>query len=167
MTTDEIPLTDEQLPVLPDFRLVAIDETADWEKEFCKEHNIETIMGVWLYDDSSRTYCCEMTPSYELTRVETHIVWAEGSPQAGDEPGAEKARDEAYAEVDDATVNISFMYVHCSDIEQSIEAHPDRHVQYGSGLDSDGEEAWLYGDGMDEDELFNDVLEAVQSTQML
>ena len=48
-----------------EFRVVAIDETRHWSKEF--QDACGTIKTVYMYDSSVTTNLCEITPSYELT----------------------------------------------------------------------------------------------------
>jgi hypothetical protein len=48
----------------PNFRLVALDETSNWSDDVTAVTG--RIQGVYIYDDSRATHCCEITPSYWL-----------------------------------------------------------------------------------------------------
>ena len=48
----------------PDFWLVAMEETANWEKHITEQAG--RIFAVYLFDRRRRVHCCELTPSYEL-----------------------------------------------------------------------------------------------------
>lgn len=52
-----------------DFYAVAIDETRYYQIEATDATHIECILGVYVYDASERTYCCELTPSHWLEPV--------------------------------------------------------------------------------------------------
>lgn len=63
MTTEEITL-----PIHA--RLVRVDETEYWDLSDWPE--VDRIYTHYLYDMNQNTYCCEMTPSYELHFVESY-----------------------------------------------------------------------------------------------
>ena len=54
---------------LPVIKVVKIDETAYWCRDTVKAAG--RIFGVYVYDEQSVTYCCEMSPSYALHFVES------------------------------------------------------------------------------------------------
>lgn len=64
-------------------RIVKIDETQHWRADI--QAACGKLWGVYVYDDTARTFCCELTPSREL--VFCGSTW-ERSPD--DESEAEK-----------------------------------------------------------------------------
>lgn len=52
------------LPI--DARIIALDETSNYYLEPEEQRLIRAIKGVYLYDANRHTYCCELTPSYDL-----------------------------------------------------------------------------------------------------
>ena len=59
-------------------KLLKIDETEYWDKDFLKEHHIRRMFGVYIYDSIARVYCCETTPSYECYFVENQVDFESG-----------------------------------------------------------------------------------------
>jgi hypothetical protein len=53
----------DQKKVVPDFKLVELDETHHWSDEVQARGRV---YGVYLVDMNRHTYCCELTPSLEL-----------------------------------------------------------------------------------------------------
>lgn len=61
-------------PNMPrDIRAVEFDETRYFAPEFLEKHRIRRILGTYVADFSSYTYCCELTPSLYLTGVHFSI----------------------------------------------------------------------------------------------
>lgn len=86
------------------WKLVAFDETRYWNKEFLARLGIAKVMAVYLFNALSVTYCCEITPSYELWPIESH-------PDV-------TLSDEQYDEFNEADRGCSEVaYMHCSDIK--------------------------------------------------
>lgn len=52
--------------VPPAWHAIKLDETGHYDKEFLEKYGVGKIYGVYIADFSSRTYCCEITPSYAL-----------------------------------------------------------------------------------------------------
>lgn len=50
----------------PAWHAVRFDETSFYDEEFRKKYGVGKIYGVYVADFASRTYCCEITPSYEM-----------------------------------------------------------------------------------------------------
>ena len=59
------PIPGEDLHPLPDFRFVAVDETAHWRPEIIRETG--RAFGVYLMDANQTVNLCEITPSIHLT----------------------------------------------------------------------------------------------------
>ena len=53
--------------MLPLLRLVYLDETEYWQEDIVKFAG--RIAGVYLYNAHLQTFCCEITPSYEMHLV--------------------------------------------------------------------------------------------------
>lgn len=54
------------------WKLVALNETRSWDKEFLAQLGITKVMSVYLFNTLSVTHCCEITPSYELWPIESY-----------------------------------------------------------------------------------------------
>jgi hypothetical protein len=94
-----------------DLWVVKIDQTEYWTKEVFKENPcIKRIFGVYMVDMNSRTFCCELTPSYALCFLENQ--WDGDSPD--DDEALEKA-SESMQEPEDQR----FSYYHCSTIDRT------------------------------------------------
>jgi len=59
---------DTENKIVPDFRLVAVDET-EYYSIPSELSEIKKIYGVYLVDFNSHTYCCELTPSLWLDHL--------------------------------------------------------------------------------------------------
>lgn len=66
--------------VKPDWYCVAIDETQFWNMDPEDLPFVEKIYGVYVYDASTYTYCCEFTPSYWLEFIENSFVFTSDTP---------------------------------------------------------------------------------------
>ena len=51
----------------PKYKLFTIDDTRHWNLPDLPETS--KILSVYLYDESSHTHCCELTPSYECRKL--------------------------------------------------------------------------------------------------
>ena len=96
----------EHDPILPDFRLIALDETRGWH---LPEHEgtYERIETVYLYDANRPVHLCEITPSYELFPLYCHAV-GESVP--------EELEELMLSDIDayDPT------YMHCSAVDRMV-----------------------------------------------
>lgn len=96
----------------PDWRAVRFDETKYWDRKFLDEYGVEKMYGVYLVDLSSVTYCCSITPSYEMNFVESVI---EGGPED------DERREALYDKVMLADTNSPLVsYMNCRNIENHI-----------------------------------------------
>jgi hypothetical protein len=49
------------------FKYIQIDETEYWNEDFVKTWGEGAkIVATYIYDSECRTFCCELTPSYEM-----------------------------------------------------------------------------------------------------
>ncbi len=95
--------------VKPDWRWIALDETAYWDGDPEFAAKCGKIFGIYIFDASLRVYCCEMTPSYEL-------YFLRSEPLRVPEDDAEReALDEVIREGDTDTDPVS--YIHCRTID--------------------------------------------------
>jgi hypothetical protein len=94
--------------ITPKFKVCRIDETKNWREDIQKLAG-GTIYGTYFYDASRQTFCCEITPSYEL-----HFLGSVAGEGIDGFEQAEKAHDEL-AEGDIHTELTS--YVHCRAID--------------------------------------------------
>lgn len=67
--------------VKPNWYCVAIDETKFWNLDPEDVPFIKQIYGVYTYDASTYTYCCELTPSYWLNFIENSFVFNPDTPE--------------------------------------------------------------------------------------
>lgn len=88
---------------------ISLNETAcynirDEDKTYIKE-----IRGVYCYNPESCTYCCEMTPSYELRYLHSYIVFTDELEKVKLSDDLRDLLDQRYChEPSDDT------YMHCS-----------------------------------------------------
>ena len=102
----------------PDFNLVRIDETSDWENEWREKNGIKAIYTVWLYDSKVVTHLAEMAPNYWMRRLYTYPIFNSG----GDEYA-----DHVDYEIQNTEVKYND-YFHCSDIDQIKNKEDHRHL---------------------------------------
>ena len=69
----------------PDFHVVKVDDTSDWEEKFRLKHGISKIYTVYLVDKNQVTHCCELTPSYALYYVGYVAEHVDAEEQISDE----------------------------------------------------------------------------------
>jgi hypothetical protein len=81
---------------------------------------VSAIYGVYVYSDEHRTYCCELTPSRELTRI--GLEWRPISSLPDEQAEALEAELMEHAELGDC------VYMHCSAVTSYVQAHPDRQA---------------------------------------
>lgn len=95
--------------VVPDFRILKVDETYHWREDIRQAAG--TILSVYLVDVSSRTYCCEPTPSYELELV--GYTWTRIQEE-------ESAQEQLSEDINRAFQQESEVihYRHCSSIQE-------------------------------------------------
>ena len=63
----------ERIP--KDFVLIRLNETEHWNLPEKLKNEIGEIYTVHLFNRTSHTHCCEITPSYELNRLYTSFDW--------------------------------------------------------------------------------------------
>jgi hypothetical protein len=59
--------------IRPDLRLIALDETHNWEIRPQDVPYIDQIVGVYLFDQNELTYPASSTPHYTLYHVENQV----------------------------------------------------------------------------------------------
>ena len=110
---------EENLPI--DLRAVLINETRYWRDDIAEEAG--EIWQEYIYDANTATYCCEMTPSYCLYRVN----WPTASNYYDCDDDRNEALDLVLMEgaqfYGEATC-----YMHCRDID---EIRQNQHKKIG------------------------------------
>lgn len=97
----------------PVFKYVRIDETRYWNEAFVAGLGPGAkLIATYVYDETERTYCCEMTPSYWLEYLGTHV-----------ESGRELTEEEwekvhEFIMQGDAENGEAGHYRHCSDVRR-------------------------------------------------
>jgi len=110
-------------PIKPQLRLVRREEDlSDWSD---KVANLARLCGAkiyshWLYDYRSETFCCEVTPSYDL-RFITHEV------DFGDDISSSSDVREFLADLVEGTGDED-CYIHCSAINNIPFPSPDHRL---------------------------------------
>lgn len=124
--------------------IVAIDETYYWHDAIVEKAG--RLYGIYLYDANRHTYCCELTPSYELHFIESVTT---------------KHIDEATYDMvmEGDRQNDSVVYYHCSTIDkvaaalkEALTKHDDEYEE----VDDTGK-VW--------DGLLDDMLEMLRGNQ--
>jgi len=133
-----------------DFCLVRLDETQYYADDFLKSLGVKRAWGVYLYDRSEATRCCEFTPSYWLRQID--IAFELEDQFHADHPLFDALGSEADTELRQAQ-EWDGKYVHCCDID----ALPDenRHV-YGKPFDG------AVPEGVDYDSIIEGITEHFQ-----
>jgi hypothetical protein len=130
---------DEQTKIEPDWCLIKMDERHHWRDDI--QEKTKAIWAVYAFDRNSRTFCCELTPSYEL-----HFIACDEEPI---DDISDDDRDELSEDIMRGTHDYfdqAVTYMHVSVVERFIKEKPDRLRQVT--LDDDeitgGEEAdWI------------------------
>jgi hypothetical protein len=93
-----------QTPV-PDFWLVKIDETEFW-CDYIKSR-VKKVWSVYLVDVAQHTFCCEPTPSYWLTFVESYADYLKSSDETEQDKLSEEIKEAANADEQGMYVRVS------------------------------------------------------------
>lgn len=109
--------------VKPDWWCVALDETRYYNIAEEDKPKIEKIVGVYIFNRSEYTHCCEIAPSYSLIHLYDAVYLTEFGEDFGDE------MDEKYAHNDSDDC-----YMHVADVE-AIDA--SKKKQYGEAENED------------------------------
>lgn len=129
----------------PKFVVVRLNETGYFSDEIQKQ--VKSIHAHYLFDENSHTYCCELTPSYDLRWVGFDIE---------EKDSCEKISQDLHETVADAYHReINDMYWHCRDIDK-IEKENKKVFMQGSDLDP-----WSKGYG--DENILNEVIAAYQA----
>jgi hypothetical protein len=95
--------------VAPAWHAVRINETGYYDEKFLGEHGVEKIWGIYVTNFNSHTFCCELTPSYEL-----HFMGS--MPE--DWPEDERKRESLFDDLSENDAHSSqVLYYHCSAIK--------------------------------------------------
>ena len=108
--------TAKRADIKPDYHWIKLDETKHWNNMFLIEIGPNAkITSTYIFDKNSVTYCCELTPSYELHRVATDF-------------STSREMTEYEREIIDAKIfqaiegnNDDVAYHHCSTIDEHTE----------------------------------------------
>jgi hypothetical protein len=112
----------------PEFVFIRLETTQYWKEEFLKKHKIKKVFDIHLYNQAEKTYCCEITPSYELNYVQTDAELEEGV----EDDVAEAAHDAVMAESGNNEL-VSYYHI------WAIEAMGDECKDKDNPLDDDAE----------------------------
>jgi hypothetical protein len=117
--------------VKPDFRYIAIDETRHWMDENLIKKCGGKIFGIYVFDANSRTYCCELTPSYELNFLRSE-------PLTLPEDDEERERVcEMVSDADRDTEPVAYYHCRTIDVESCKKCgfEPEEEAEYPLGSD--------------------------------
>ncbi len=114
--------------IKPKFKVVRINETSNWREDIAKKAG--KIFGIYLYDESRTTNCCEVTPSYEM-----HFLNSMAETLSDDDEEREIQLDEI-EEGDIHTERVR--YFHSVSIDKLSDK--DKGNVYSEGYDIDKEE---------------------------
>lgn len=115
------------------FQLIKINESGNWHSDI--EKRTTAIFGVYAFDDTQATYCCETTPSRCMVFIANEAVMPEGTS----DEDQEEVRALVDGHVDDDLVH----YRHVRDVDHIIEKHPElvRAVTMAFDEEEEGENA--------------------------
>ena len=135
-------------------RVIAIDETSNWDLSKCPyKEFIERMEGVYVYDENQHTYCCECSPSYWL-------VFLEYRPVFKDSVKDQENHKEIVEAIDAWIPHGEFdcdCYVHCKDIAKTVHKVQGEPFRYAELSVIPLESATDY------QEAFADVIESCQA----
>lgn len=114
-----VPVHPESHPPLAPC-VVALDETHHYEIQDDDKPHIAAILGVYVFDARSVTFCCELTPSFWLVHLYDQVRL---TPEAEDVL-TDDQRDDIYQRYEQE--GGEDCYVHCYDIESIAERFPNR-----------------------------------------
>ena len=118
-------LNQEPNPAIPtDYWCLCLDQTPYYTIPPDEVPFIEKIVGIYFYDASSRTYCCESTPSYWLEYIGDSVYFRPDTPDEKREELQEKYE----------TCGGENCYMHCSDIDR-LPAEQLNHYGTAENLD--------------------------------
>jgi len=109
-----------------DIRVIAIDETRHWDRAI--QSVCGTIKTVYMYDSSVQTYCCEITPSYELTPL-YYVIENEVS-------------DETYDLVNENLGSEEPIYMHCRVVDELETISSEQGFDFESSEDEEYKEGF-------------------------
>jgi hypothetical protein len=91
------------------FRVLLLDETEHWREDIVKAAGGQ-VFGVYLYNPNQVTHCCEFTPSFALTFLNSIPL---------EYPDGEEAREQLHDDLIDGNVHCEpITYVHCHDVDK-------------------------------------------------
>jgi len=108
--------------VADDWYAAQFNETRGWNLPVEYRPYVERIMGVYFYDATERTYCCEITPSYCLRFLYNYVVFTSDTPDDVREELSERFSNDFAHDGED-------LYMHCRAVD-GIPSSRKRH--YGA-----------------------------------
>lgn len=107
-----MPRLNQEPHLPPRWRAVSLNETRCFNIAEEHRHLIKEIRAVYFYNDAEQTYCCSLTPSYDMRGLYHYVVLAD---DLSDE-AAEQAHDEMNAEY--CSESPEDCYMDCSGIDR-------------------------------------------------
>lgn len=93
-----------------EYHRVKVDDTSGWDEGLLSKHHIVKTETVYVFDRSQRTYCCEITPSYEMWPSHYELSFKDGT--------SDEKREDAWEVVEDNFYLEEIKYIHCRDIDR-------------------------------------------------
>lgn len=126
----------------PKIIAVAMDHTMYMTDVLRSE--VKGVRGIYLYDETSRTFCCEITPSFFLRWVDVALEYADDI--------SDKRKDELYDEFRESyAANDPDIYMHVRDVERG-------NLEHKVFMEGNDFEPWWKE--YDEHKIWDEVLEA-------
>ena len=119
------------LPLVPDWYVIAIDETEYWNID--EEHRalIDRMLGVYMFNWRKHTYLCEVTPSYKLV-FHSNVMWLKQELHSRDD--FDELRDDLEHQYiyGGGTDNEPVTYMHSRDVDRRMNNYPELLYHYGT-----------------------------------
>ncbi len=107
-------MPEEELEIKPVWKLMKIDDTRYWDKDFVARVGKDAkFFSLYVYDEMVRTHCCELTPSYFLEFIGTEIT--------GYDEHTEEEWEDIHNKIRESNVDDCSHYRHCSRCKNSID----------------------------------------------
>lgn len=116
-------------------RYLLLETTQHWNDRVKEKHPGVRFFDVCIYDEESRTYCCEITPSRELVFV--HTTWRCDDREVSEEEAEEL--HELCLEADTQSDPAFYMWVSAVD---QLETFPLEHWERDPSEDDEDTNQW-------------------------
>lgn len=113
----------ETIPI--DARVIALNETRNYNFKKGDKQYIKAMLGVYLYDKNSHTHCCSLTPSYWLIHLYDVCVLNSKGDKLDD-----SEKDRLFEEYENCPQDQTGSYFDVGGIDSLEESLQGKHFRY-------------------------------------